>query len=180
MKRAQFLAIVQSRVARVAVGASAARSHGHAGTVQAARAFFRQLDLRQFGVPPNRFRRALDTSTVQLVRKLPKAARQWGIARKLLNIFLRDCLYTTYLSGHFRLSRAEAAYEVPLDSITAHHLKVAAGRGGLPRWPGVKHVTPELSARFQEVASVEAAKLGVPRIHLDAYWWSASRDRDKS
>jgi len=178
MRRTQFIAIVQSRVARVAVGASAARGRGHAGTVRAARVFFRQLDLRQFGVPPNRFRRALDAATAQLVPKLPKAARRWGIARKLLNIFLRDCLYSTYLSGHFRLANPEAAYEVPLDSITAHQLKVAAGRGGLPPWPGVKYVTPELSARFQEVASVEAAKLGIPRIHLDAYWWSAARDSD--
>lgn len=178
MKQAEFLRVVQSRVARVAVGASTVRGRGHAGTVQAARSFFRRLDLKRFGVQPVGFRVALDRETLELMKALPKAARHWGIARKLLNIFLRDCLYTTYLSQRFRLHRAEAALEIPLDSITAHHLRIAAGRSGLPRWPGVKHVSPELSARFQEVASVEAAKLGVSRVHLDAVWWSVSRDRD--
>jgi hypothetical protein len=96
----------------------------------------------------------------------------------MLNIFLRDCLYTTYLDTAFGLRKNEANFELPLDSITVLHLKRAAGHGKLPAWPGVKHLTEPLSARFQEAAAAEAARRGIPRIHLDAIWWSVSRDDD--
>ena len=73
--------------------------------------------------------------------------------------------------------RAESHFEVPLDSITARELKRIAGRRMLPTWPGVKHLKPELSARFQAVARSEAKKSGIARVHLDAIWWSFGRDR---
>ena len=40
-------------------------------------------------------------------------------------------LYTTYLK-RFDLQRAERFFELPLDSVTAHQLKKAVGRGELP------------------------------------------------
>lgn len=176
MRKRDFLEAVQSRVARIAVSASAVRGRGHKGTVAAARNFLRQLDLAAFGVKPPVFRRALDRETKSLLAELPQGARHWGIARKLLNIFLRDCLYTIYLESAFRLSRAEEAFEIPLDSITALQLKRAVGRGALPPWPGVKHLTPLLSNQFQEAAAAEATKMRLARVHLDAVWWSLARD----
>lgn len=174
-----ILKAIQSRAARIAVGASTVRGRGNAGTVAAARTFLRRLDLSQFGAGTGvSFGEALDRSTEELRVALPRTARHWGIARKALNIFLRDCLYTTYLEAAFRLRTQEAAFELPLDSITALHLKRAVGRGALPPWPGVRHVTPSLSARFQEAATAEAARMGIPRVHLDAIWWSVSRDDD--
>lgn len=145
MKKKEFLAAVQSRVARIAVGPSTVRGKGHAGAVAAAQAFFREVDLADFGVSPPAFRKALDRATRALVRRLPKGARHWGIARKLLNIFLRDSLYTTYLDTEYCLSRAVEALEIPLDSITGKQLNRIAGRGGLPRWPGVKNLSPSVS-----------------------------------
>src|SRR5688572_15644746 len=141
MTKLELQQAVQSRTARIAVSASAVRGRGHSGAVEAARRFMRKLDLSQFGSSPRAFRRALDKETRALLAKLPRGARRWGMARKLLNIFLRDCLYTTYLEAAFNLRKTEASFEVPLDSITALSLKRIAGRGGLPRWPGVKHVT---------------------------------------
>jgi hypothetical protein len=94
----------------------------------------------------------------------------------VLNIFLRGCLYTTYLESRFHLSRAEEHFELPLDSITVRQLKSAVGRGSLPPWPGVKNLTPALNSKYQRAASVEAARKGIPRVHLDAIWWSVSRD----
>ena len=176
MKRSDFLLAVQSRVARIAVGPSTVRGRGNAGTVAAARQFLRQVDLTEFGVRPEAFRRALDRETQALRAVLPRGARRWGIARKLLNIFLRDCLYTTYLASAYNLVRAEAALEVPLDSITAQSLKRLGARGALPRWPGVKYVDVAISARFQEAARVEATRARVARVHLDAVWWSLDRD----
>jgi len=42
------------------------------------------------------------------------------MARKLLNIYLRNALYSTYLREAFELDTAEHLYEVPLDSIVAN------------------------------------------------------------
>jgi hypothetical protein len=89
----------------------------------------------------------------------------------LINIFLRDALYTTYLCKRFHLREAEGFFEVPLDSITAGHLRRNAGRGVLPPWKGVKHLTPEVSKRFQEYADHLAQTSGVAKVHLDTYWW---------
>lgn len=175
----ELLRAFQSQVARISVGASTVRGRGNAGVVAASRAYLRQLDLRVFGQPTkDRFSNHLDAATIGLRDSLPRGARHWGLARKVMNIFLRDCLYTTYLDAAFGLRRNEAYLELPLDSITAVQLKRAVGRGRLPAWPGVKHLTEPLSARFQDAASVEATRRGIPRIHLDAIWWSVSRDED--
>jgi len=179
MTEDQLLQAFQSRAARISVGASTVRGRGNAGVVAASRRYLRQLDLSMFGQPTEaRFSKNLDAVTIALRDSLPRGTRHWGLARKALNIFLRDCLYTTFLDAAFNLRKNEAFFELPLDSITAVHLKRAAGRGKLPAWPGVKHLTEQLSARFQEAASAEADRRGIPRIHLDAIWWSVSRDDD--
>jgi hypothetical protein len=168
--------IVRSRVARIAVGPSTVRGRGHSGTVRAARAFLRKMDLRAFSSGSRAFASVLDSATERLRKALPRAARRWGIARKLLNIFLRDCFCTTYLSHAFHLGRLEGLLELPLDSITARELRGVAGRGVLPAWKGVKRVTPETNRVYQEVALVEARRRGLARVHLDALWWSKERD----
>jgi len=179
MTNDKLLGAVQSRAARAAIGASAMRGRGNKGAVAACRSFLCQLDLSPFGTTNGAaFAEALDRSTKELRARLPRGAQHWGLARKALNIFLRDAFYTTYLNAAYHLQRAEHLFEIPLDSITATQLKRAAGRAVLPRWPGVKHLTPSLSAEFQKAAAVEARKKGITRVHLDAYWWSASRDGD--
>lgn len=177
MTESQLLRAVQSRVARIAVGASTVRGPGNSGVVLASRKHLLGLDLALFGqVDRAKFSRNLDTTTAALRESLPIGARHWGLARKVLNIFLRDCLYTTYLAEAYDLRKNEAYFELPLDSITARQLKRATGRGQLPPWPGVRHLTEPLSAKFQKAATTEAASRGISRVHLDAVWWSKSRD----
>jgi|SRR5665213_196841 len=172
-----FLHIIQCRAARIAVGPSAVRGRGHAGVSKSAREHLKSVDLAPFGTKnEKRFKAALDEDTEELRCALPKKAQKWGLARKVLNIFLRDCAYTIYLTQAYHLLLAEEFFEIPLDSITATELKRVSGRGYLPRWPGVKHVTPELNAEFQRAAVGEAKKQGVARLHLDAFWWAYSRD----
>lgn len=179
MTDSELLHAFQSRAARISVGASTVRGRGNAGVVAASRLYLRQVDLAVFGQPTmTRFSAHLDTATNELRESLPRGARHWGLARKVMNIFLRDCLYTTYLDTAYGLRNNEALFELPLDSVTAVQLKRAAGRGILPAWPGVKHLKEPLSAIFQDAASAEAKKRGIARIHLDAIWWSVSRDGD--
>ena len=70
------------------------RGAGNTGVVTAARTHLGRLDLRPFGTrDDDRFRVALNSATTRLRAALPEEARCWGLARKGLNIFLRDCLY---------------------------------------------------------------------------------------
>ena len=171
MTTSPFLKAVQARTARVAVGPSAVRRQG-TGSAKAAREFFASLDLNRFSrAGPRTFRITLDKVTEELVSALPKKARSWGLARKLLNIFLRDSLYTTYLKEAYDLDVIEPLLEVPLDSITATKIKRAGGRGALPAWPGVKNLASALSDRLQSAAEAEAKVRGVARVHLDTFWW---------
>ena len=177
MNELSLVDAIQGRTARIAVGASTVRGLRVKGVVAAARAFLRKIELKQFGVRDAKaFASRLDITTEQLRKALPRGAQHWGIARKVLNIFVRDALYNVYLRDAYHLDRVEAFLEVPLDSITAKQLKKAAGRRGLPKWVGVKYVTPAFNSLFQANAAQLAAERSVARVHLDAYWWSASRD----
>jgi hypothetical protein len=114
MTKSAFLRTVQSRTARVAIGASTVRGRGNAGTVAASRAFLRSLPLQRFALRnASKFAQALDRTTNDLRARLPRTAQHWGLARKILNIFLRDCLYTTYLAEAYRLQRSERFLELP-------------------------------------------------------------------
>jgi hypothetical protein len=177
MTKVRFLQAVQSRAARVAISPSTVRGRGNAGVVAAARRFLRSLNLSRFALRnAEKFASELDSVTAILRAALPRKARYWELARKILNVFLRDCLYTTYLAEEYHLQRAETLLELPLDSITAGQLRRAAGSDGLPRWPGVRHLTPATSARFQAIAAKEAKRRNIARVHLDALWWSIGRD----
>jgi hypothetical protein len=166
-----ILRAIQHHAARAAIGSSSMRGAGSAGVVMRSREFLGDLQLRQFGTSRrNRFAASLDSATRELQQKLPKGAQRWGLARKALNLFLRNCLYTCYLREEYRLDRAEAFFEVPLDSITGKHLVVASG-GELPRWRTVRGLTPAASAQYQTFAALLAAHRGHARVHLDALWW---------
>ena len=172
----EFLRAAQVRTARIAASGSATRRQGP-GAARAARRFLATVELRRFGVPSAAtFRQHLDKATGRLVGALPRTARSWGLARKLLNIFLRDALYTTYLCKRFGLRTAEKFFEIPLDSITSRQLRAAAGRGALPRWTGVKHLRPDVSKQYQLHAALLAEKDGLARVHLDTYWWGERDD----
>lgn len=177
----KFLEAVQARLARVAIGPSATRNQGR-GVVSKARAYLSQLDLSEFGTRSEKqFLERLDRATIDLQEALPRKSKRWGLARKLLNIFLRDALYTVYLCNRYDLARAERYYEVPMDSISSASLRKCAGRRRLPQWRGVKHFTPEANESYQKFAATLAKHVGISRVHLDTFWWGlrANDDDDK-
>lgn len=167
---------IRRYVARYSVTASAARGQRAPGLVGVARSYFADVPLRSFAVSSeSRFRRNLNKHTERLRAELPPGGRSWGMSRKLLNIFLRNALYTGYLCKRYHLDGAEDWYEIPLDSIVAKRLRKEAKPRELPRWRGVKHLTPATSELYQAVARRTAERLGVAPIHLDAVWWGGSR-----
>lgn len=120
---------------------------------------------------PSRFEELLNVEAAKIVRRMPRDARHWGIARKVLNIFLRGATYNSFLREDFKLHRIERQLELPLDSLTVKGLKKRSPKRSLPRWHGVKNLSEADSDRFQVRASEIAADLEVERIHLDIYLW---------
>jgi len=172
--RSGFVDAVQYRAARIVTGGGTIRNQGAPGVVEAARRFLEKLDIEQFSLSDAAlFEHRLNAATVRLRRCLPDKAQSWGIARKVLNIFLREVLYTSYLERHYRFRVAERLLELPLDSITAEQLKKHDKDGRLPRWLGIKHLRAEASAVYQAVAAEVAHREGIARVHLDTYWWGA-------
>lgn len=178
MNPEDFLRCVQSHIARVAVGPSAVRGKGNKGVVLQARNFLREVKLGAFATAdPGSFARVLDAQTEALRASLPHDAQHWGIARKVLNLFLRDCFYTGYLRDAHQLTVAEHHFEIPLDSVTGQSLMEIAPE--LPAWPGVKYLTKDVSTAYQQTAANAAREVGIARVHLDALWWSVGRDEIK-
>ena len=108
--------------------------------------------------------------------RLPLKARHWGLARKGLNIFLRGCLYTSYLRDHYALGLAEEFFELPLDRITGTRIYSALPKG-LEPWKTVRGLDVAKSAAYQRAAQIVADKKGIARVHLDAVWWG-EREED--
>jgi hypothetical protein len=165
--------LIQRYVAVTSVGASEVRG-SPAGTADAARAFLACLDLHRFGTAnAEAFQSELDSATEKLVERIP--AHAWGVARKVLNIFLHNAFYNHYLRTEYQLDLAESLFEVPVDSAVARGLRSRAGKDNLPAWLGVKALTPDTNRRYQETA-VTAAKIeGCSRVHLDPLLWLENR-----
>lgn len=171
MKRENLVMAIKKLTARVTVGASAIRGQG-AGVADPARTFLFELDLNRFATSnPSAFMRALNAATDELAEALPPGRDRWGISRKLINIFLRNALYTRMLCDAFGLQQAEHLLEVPLDKQTGEKLNGVEEGHALPQWKSVVALTPETSRLYQAVAKRVALRMDIPRIHLDAIWW---------
>jgi hypothetical protein len=168
--------MMQAHVANL-LSPSAARRMGPQGTLEAARTFLRQLDLRDFSNPKS-FALSLEAATLLMKDDLPHNARHWGSARKFLNLFLRDATYNYHLREAFDLQRIEKELELPLDSFSAKGVMEEAKNIKLPRWRGVIHLLPEVSDNYQRAASMIASSKSPPicRAHLDLIYWRRSRE----
>jgi hypothetical protein len=137
----------------------------------------KDLDLDSFRAKTEEgFHVRLDAETTRLVKRLPKGARNWGTARKALNIFLRDVLYNHYLRSRHRFDELERWLEVPLDRDVATSLRREREGVDLPRWGTIKGLTPEVNRRFQIVARYVAQRSGMERVHLDLRYWRRQED----
>jgi hypothetical protein len=173
----KLLTAIQRHTARAAITSSSMRGAGSPGVVEKVRAFLGEMPLRPFGTSnERRFLSHLDAVTESLREALPAKVRRsgWGRARKGLNIFLRDCLYTTYLRDANHLALAEDLFEMPLDSITGKRVVEESRKRGWAapaRWTTVRSLTPTMSAAYQKAAAALADEQRCARVHLDAKWW---------
>ena len=170
--RKELLSRMQRHVAQLAANGSSLRNQGAPGVVAVARDFLEHVKLGRFVRGGERaFKTELDWMTEVLCSRFPEKARNWGAARKVLNLFLRDCLYHTYLAEAYGLHRLREWLEVPLDSQVAEALLRASSGHTLPAWPGIKRLTRSQSAQYQEAAVARAEALQVARVDLDLWYF---------
>jgi len=170
MQDQPFLRLVQGFLAN-SISISTVRRMGPSGTLQAARKFLKDVNLRDLGrASPSAYERHLDTLTGSLQDALPSPAH-WGVARKCLNLFLRDALYNFYLRSEFDLAKFERNLEIPLDSHVGKALAVTPEGRDLPAWRSVVGLDSQLNSQFQQVAASVAKRKGTYRVHLDLAYW---------
>ena len=106
-----------------------------------------------------------------------------GLARKCLNLFFRDALYSFYLRTEYGLAKFEKYLEIPLDSHVGSELRLTqegkSANPPLPRWRTVNGLEPGDSERFQDVAKKVAKRKGTERVHLDVVYWRGEVARAK-
>ncbi len=155
------------------IPANAIRNQGVKGILAAIRHHLTQVRLETFVVKDHRsFARRLREATYRLQRRLPRrAARRWGVARKALNLFLRDCTYDHHLRAHYGLGKIEPWLEVPLDSYVALALRDEPEGADLPRWNSLKALRGAESRKYQSTAQKVATRMRIRRVHLDLYYW---------
>lgn len=169
------------RIANIILAGSTLRNQGAPGVSQAAREFVTNLDLKLFVSEDERaFQEELDRQTELLKRQLPAHAQNWGTARKAINLFLAEAQYHRAICQAYGLERIVPFLEIPLDGQVGECLTKRARKSGdrnFPQWPGIIHLTPPISNRYQQFASVLAKQEGADwsRIHLDVLIWRAKK-----
>ena len=88
-----------------------------------------------------------------------------------MNLFLRDAVYNYDLCQQFDLWHLLSRLEVPLDKDVATALCSEPEGLSLPRWPGIKRLSPVTSAAYQRVAGEVARRKRIHRVDLDVYYW---------
>jgi hypothetical protein len=172
MDNRRLIKLFKHRISELAVGPSALRNQGARGVVGIARAYFDTLNLSSFVTQNEKdFQRRLNLVTGILVKKLPNGAKNWGTARKGINLFLRDVLYNSYLKKNYSFRKVEKWLEVPLDSFVVKGIKGDSKKNNLPKWKGIKNLTKNDSKEFQKRAKEIAKNKGIAKIHLDLLYW---------
>jgi hypothetical protein len=165
----------RERLANITIGSTTLRNQGASGVINAARCFLKNLDLVRF-VTDNQtdFARELDTQTDFLRQSFPAQAQYWGTARKAINLFLAEAYYHRFICAAYHLETIEHLLELPLDSQVGNFLTNEARQVGeidFPQWPGLKHLNPKDSKRYQSFANQLAKNKGWARVHLDVIIW---------
>jgi hypothetical protein len=164
----ELIGWMQKRVANGAVGPSTIRGMAPAGTAEIIKDYLQKVKISSFRADSESgFTRKLDAATEKLLAALPPDAKHWGMARKCVNIFLRDCLYNRYLCNYYKLQHMEEWLEIPLDSHVGKGLILHCQNLDLPPWGRVISLSREHSRHYQQAALSLAKEKGVARIHLD-------------
>ena len=173
-----FITAIKNRIAEISVGSSSIRNQGAPGLIKISRSFFKKIDLKKFRrkVQTTEYTAYLDNLTLELLKEFPKKGRQWGAARKGLNLFFREVSYNHYLAHYLDISSSYNEnlvilknLEVPLDKDVATGLIECCD--DLPKWKSIKSLTQEVHTSFQNKAKQYAEETNTISVHLDLTFW---------
>ncbi len=169
---ARFISALQRHVANISIGSSTVRGRP-AGTVAKVRNYLEGLDLSSLrDLNKEQFEIWLNEKTQDLQSKLTQDFKEeWGLARKCLNIFLRNVVYNKYLFKEYKLRSIVPWLEVPLDSQVAKRLREDREGLALSKWPWLKDLDHTTSELYQEIAAKISARMKLSRVHLDVFYW---------
>jgi hypothetical protein len=166
---------VLKRIARLVPNSFTMRNPGAKGAVKAARKYLLTINPTDFRVDSDElFQSVLNRHTDRLKSRLPDEARHWGLARKVLNLYLMEVNYNHFLRRRYRFHTLEHMLEVPVDSKVALGLRREAKNSGdqLPKWNGVINLSPTDNQAFQAFAVKRARRSGHCRVFLDLRFWA--------
>ncbi len=184
MTEQEFYKLIHRRLAQISIGASAIRNQGAAGLIDILRDYFEtQIDLQKFISSLNDnsiYQEFLNGHTTIILTRFPDTAQSWGAARKGLNLFLREIVYSKFFSYRFKLPDNFDDFndfikfmEVPLDKEVANGLIKDSG-GQLPKWTNIKRLAPSVSELFQNQATIIATQEKIARVNLDIKYWRSA------
>lgn len=183
MTRDELLKFMRRRVASTSIGPSTVRKLIPKGTIDKVRKYLFRPDLSVFSTHDvQKFASILDTQTERFRRGGLGRHRKmrWGVARKCLNIYLRNAAYQYALRDHYQLERIEAFLEVPLDSHVAYNMcEKEPEASELSGFKSVKRLDAQTNHHYQVAASVVARRLGIARVHLDLKYWHSRMTKKK-
>lgn len=166
---------MQRYVANIAISGSTLRNQGAKGVINITRTYLANLDLYVLKkIDNSKYSDQLNEWTDELLRKLPNGAKNWGTARKGINVFMVQAFLNKYLSAEYELQKFADVLETPLDSKAATELQNLSGvNNELPKWKGIKNLSQESSRKYQKFASELAKNKNIPRACLDTILWRA-------
>ena len=174
MDSLEQLKLIQKRVVNAAIGPSTLRNQG-APVTGTAKEFLSNLDLNELKNidSSDEFGVFLNNKTTKLKNKFSDGAKNFGTARKAINVFIEEAFYNKFLSTYYGLDSLVSYLEIPLDSGVATGLKKDAADRGIKLSNGVtiKNLTEEINKEYQKFASELAKEKNIARIYLDLVYW---------
>ena len=154
-------------IARSIIGSSTMRNQGvsrHEAAV-----YVKVIDLAKLKhiTTQEQYDEWLNNLTEEMMAKLK--TKNFGICRKVLNIFLIRVVENKYLSRDMQI---DGFLEVPVDNLVAKRLK----KYERFKWSTIKGLTPDTHSRIQSIALRVAKEKGVKRYELDLLIWGVERE----
>jgi hypothetical protein len=181
MVEQKFIQLMQRYVANIAISGSTLRNQGPKGTkgvAKAARNFLAKLDLSKLQtIQSSTYPDILDEWTCTLKEELPDGAKNWGTARKAINVFMVQVFLNRYLAEEYDMEKFKDVLETPLDSYATEELNELNPMIQLPKWDSIKRLTDTTSKKYQECASQVAQQKGLSRACLDIILWRPKKEK---
>ncbi len=163
------------------------REKNRLGMTAIARKHLANLNIQTFSsaVDKESFQNILNTETDNLIKKFFEVSpKNWGASRKVLNIFLRNVYYNTYLNKYYKFDAVKEWLEIPLDRHVGNGMQIDLDSVGIEpkepfrQWNTIKDLTQQDSDYYQEIASRIAKKKGVLRVDLDVFYWRSEKRKE--